>query len=172
MTGIQNTSFAHVFMCCATKTAKVITVALSSLQRLIILHAVTASLSAIPSTIDHSNNERLHVARCRHTAQDPPDTLLSLVTNFLHHSQRTTRKRTCFVLCSLSSSLTDGLALLPCFRLHESRTVVASSIAAATLHQFPRTSARRAIVPSTCARAEDSGFHPACSGHLSPVSRR
>ena len=96
----------------------------------------------------------------------------SLVTNFLHHSQRTTRKRTCFVLCSLSSSLTDGLALLPCFRLHESRTVVASSIAAGTLRQFPRTSARRAIVPSTCARGEDSGFHPACSGHLSPISRR
>ena len=31
---------------------------------------------------------------------------------------------------------------------------------------------RRETVYSTCARARESGFHPACSGHLSPVSRR
>ena len=31
---------------------------------------------------------------------------------------------------------------------------------------------RREIVYSTCAKARDSSFHLACSGHLSPVSRR
>ena len=95
MTGIQNTSFAHVFMCCATKNAKVTIVALSSLRHLIILHAVMVPLSAIPSTIDLSNNERLHVARCRHTAQDPPDSPLPR-HQLPHHSQQTTRKHTRF----------------------------------------------------------------------------
>ncbi|KAF8495977.1 hypothetical protein F5888DRAFT_515535 [Russula emetica] len=41
-----------------------------------------------------------------------------------------------FVLCSLFSSFTDGPALLLCFKLHESRTAVVSSTAAATLRQL------------------------------------
>ena len=45
----------------------------------------------------HPNNERLHVARRRHTAQDPPDSPLPH-HQFPHHTRQTTRKRTCISL--------------------------------------------------------------------------
>ena len=67
-------------------------------------------------------------------------TLVSLVTNFpTIHSRLALANVRAFVrivLCFLFSSLTDGLALLPRFRLHESRTPVVSSTAVATLHQW------------------------------------
>jgi hypothetical protein len=65
-------------------------------------------------------------------------TLLSLVTNFPTIHNRLPANVRAFVLRSLFSSLTDGPALLPRFRLHESTMAVASSTAAATLHQFGR----------------------------------
>ncbi len=43
----------------------------------------------------HPNNERLHVATCRHTAQNPIDSSL-LHHQLPHHSWKTTRKRMCF----------------------------------------------------------------------------
>jgi hypothetical protein len=58
-------------MGCAVKNAKVIAIALSSLKRLIALRAVTLSQAAIPAITQ--TNEQLHVARSRHTVQEPPD---------------------------------------------------------------------------------------------------
>jgi hypothetical protein len=43
----------------------------------------------------HPNNERLHVARRRHTAQNPPDPPLPY-HQFPRHSRPATCKRTCF----------------------------------------------------------------------------
>ena len=67
-------------------------------------------------------------------------TFVSLVTNFPMINSRlalaNVRVFVRIVLCFLFSSLTDGLALLPRFRLHESRTPVVSSTAVATLHQW------------------------------------
>jgi len=66
-----------VFMGCATKNVKVITIALGSLQRLIALRAV--SLSAIPAIIQTMND-------CISQGVDIQlkilQTLLSLITNF------------------------------------------------------------------------------------------
>ncbi|KAI0300723.1 hypothetical protein B0F90DRAFT_1722805 [Multifurca ochricompacta] len=103
-----------VFMGCATKNAKVITIALGSLQRLITLRAV--SLSAIPTIIQTMND-------CMSQGVDIQlkilQTLLSLITNFPAIHGRL-----------LANSL------LLCFKLHESRTAVVSSTAAATLRQL------------------------------------
>jgi hypothetical protein len=66
-----------VFMGCATKNAKVITIALGSLQRLITLRAI--SLSALPAVIQTIND-------CMVQGVDIQlkilQTLLSLITNF------------------------------------------------------------------------------------------
>jgi len=66
-----------VFMGCATKNTKVITIALGSLQRLISLRAV--SLSAVPAIIQTMND-------CISQGVDIQlkilQTLLSLITNF------------------------------------------------------------------------------------------
>ncbi len=103
-----------VFMGCATKNAKVITIALGSLQRLIALRAV--SLSAIPAIIQTMND-------CMSQGVDIQlkilQTLLSLITNFP----------------TIHGRLLAN-ALLLCFKLHESRTAVVSSTAAATLRQL------------------------------------
>ena len=81
----------------------------------------------------HPNNERLHVVRCRYTAQDPPNSPLP----HRHHSRQSTCKRTCF--CSVFF-LTDGLTgirfeISP-FKLHGSRTAVVSLTRAATQRQL------------------------------------
>jgi hypothetical protein len=68
-----------VFMGCATKNAKVITIALSSLQRLIALHAV--SLSAIPAVIQTMNDYMSQGVDIQIQLKIL-QTLLSLVTNF------------------------------------------------------------------------------------------
>jgi hypothetical protein len=63
-------------------------------------------------------------------------TLLSLVTNFpTIHCRLLANVRT-FILCSLFSSLTDGLALLARFRLREPGMAVVSFTATATLGQL------------------------------------
>ncbi|KAH9049815.1 hypothetical protein EDB83DRAFT_2543167 [Lactarius deliciosus] len=103
-----------VFMGCATKNAKVITISLGSLQRLITLRAI--SLSSLPAVIQTIND-------CMTQGVDIQlkilQTLLSLITNFPAIHGRL---------------LAD--ALLLCFKLHESRTAVVSSTAAATLRQL------------------------------------
>ncbi|KAH9018594.1 guanine nucleotide exchange factor in Golgi transport N-terminal-domain-containing protein [Lactarius pseudohatsudake] len=103
-----------VFMGCATKNAKVITISLGSLQRLIALRAI--SLSSLPAVIQTIND-------CMTQGVDIQlkilQTLLSLITNFPAIQGRL---------------LAD--ALLLCFKLHESRTAVVSSTAAATLRQL------------------------------------
>ncbi|KAH9169937.1 hypothetical protein EDB89DRAFT_1853941 [Lactarius sanguifluus] len=101
-------------MGCATKNAKVITISLGSLQRLIALRAI--SLSSLPAVIQTIND-------CMTQGVDIQlkilQTLLSLITNFPAIHGRL---------------LAD--ALLLCFKLHESRTAVVSSTAAATLRQL------------------------------------
>jgi hypothetical protein len=98
-----------VFMGCATKNVKVITIALGSLQRLIALRAV--SLSAIPAIIQTMND-------CISQGVDIQlkilQTLLSLITNFPAIHGRLLANVRAFVLCSLSSSLTDGLIGIHC----------------------------------------------------------
>ncbi|KAF8501757.1 hypothetical protein F5888DRAFT_1267315 [Russula emetica] len=127
-----------VLMGCATKNAKVVTIALGSLQRLIALAALrTISLSAIPAIIQTMND-------CMSQGVDIqlkiPQTLLFLITNFLTIHGRLLANVRAFVLCSLFSSLTEGPAGICCeigppsvFQLHESRTAVVSSMTAATL---------------------------------------
>jgi Dimerisation and cyclophilin-binding domain of Mon2 len=107
MTGIREHLLRPVFMGCSTKKAKVIIIALGSLQRLIALRAaVSVEFSGIPAY--HPSNERPLVARCRlgHVLPESPlpDHQLS------HYSWQTTRKRTCFrhVLSLLFLQLTDG----------------------------------------------------------------
>ncbi|KAI9452204.1 hypothetical protein F5148DRAFT_1237059 [Russula earlei] len=101
-------------MGCATKNAKVITIALGALQRLIVLRAV--SLSVIPAIIQTMND-------CMSQGVDIQlkilQTLLSLITNFP----------------AIHGRLLAN-ALLLCFKLHDSRTAVVSSTAAATLRQL------------------------------------
>jgi hypothetical protein len=91
-----------VFMGCATKNVKVITIALGSLQRLIALRAV--SLSAIPAIIQTMND-------CMSQGVDIQlkilQTLLSLITNFPTIHGRLLADVRAFVLCPLFSSLTD-----------------------------------------------------------------
>jgi hypothetical protein len=101
------------------KFAKVITIALSSLQPFIALRRIP-----LCDPGHHPNNERRHFARYRQTAQDPQNSPLlhhRLPHNSLIHSRLLAKVRA-FVLCSFFSSLTDasGLALLLRFRLHES----------------------------------------------------
>jgi hypothetical protein len=90
-----------VFMGCATKNVKVITISLGSLQRLIALRAV--SLSAIPAIIQTMND-------CISQGVDIQlkilQTLLSLITNFPTIHGRLLADVRAFVLCSLFSSLT------------------------------------------------------------------
>jgi Dimerisation and cyclophilin-binding domain of Mon2 len=92
-----------VFMGCATKNVKVITIALGSLQRLIALRAV--SLSAIPAIIQTMND-------CISQGVDIQlkilQTLLSLITNFPTIHGRLLANVRAFVLCSYFFSLTDG----------------------------------------------------------------
>ncbi|KAI0048499.1 hypothetical protein FA95DRAFT_1517415 [Auriscalpium vulgare] len=103
-----------VFMGCATKNAKVVGIALGSLQRLIALRAV--SPSAVPVIVST-------MADCMNQGVDIQlkilQTLLSLVTNFP----------------AIHGKLL-GDALLLCFKLQESRIGVVSSTAAATLRQL------------------------------------
>ena len=94
-----------VFMGCAMKNAKVITIALGSLQRLIALRAV--SLSAIPAIIRTMND-------CMSQGVDIQlkilQTLLSLITNFPAIHGRLLANVRAFVLCLcfIFSSLMDG----------------------------------------------------------------
>jgi len=98
-----------VFMGCATKNAKVITIALSSLQRLIALRAV--SLSAIPAVIQTMND-------CMSQGVDIQlkilQTLLSLITNFPTIHGRLLANVRAFVLCSHFSSLTNWPTAIRC----------------------------------------------------------
>jgi hypothetical protein len=96
-------------MGCATKNAKVITIALGSLQRLIAMRAV--SLSAIPTIIQTMND-------CISQGVDIQlkilQTLLSLITNFPTIHDRLLADVRAFVLCSLIYFLngwTDGYTL-------------------------------------------------------------
>ena len=89
-------------MGCATKNAKVITIALGSLQRLISLR--TVSLSAVPATIQTMND-------CMSQGVDIQlkilQTLLSLITNFpAVHGRLLANVRTSVSLscCALPSS--------------------------------------------------------------------
>jgi hypothetical protein len=105
---------------------KIITVALGSLRRLIALRAV--SLFAIPAIIQTINDRTSQGVGIQLKILQ---TLLSLVINFpTNHSRLFTNVRA-FALYSHFSSLTDGLALLPRFKLHESKTAVVSSTVAA-----------------------------------------
>ena len=79
-----------IFMGCATKNAKVVTVALGFLQRLIALQNVR--LSATPALIQTTNDCTLQRVDIQLKILQ---TLLS-VSPASHHSQQTTRKRTCF----------------------------------------------------------------------------
>ncbi|KAI0263538.1 hypothetical protein BC834DRAFT_827343 [Gloeopeniophorella convolvens] len=103
-----------IFMGCATKNVKVISIALGALQRLITLRAV--SINAVPAAIQTMND-------CMSQGVDIQlkilQTLLSLITN----------------LPAIHGRLLAD-ALLLCFKLHESRTTVVSSTAAATLRQL------------------------------------
>jgi hypothetical protein len=64
---------------CHLQTTYSITIALSSLQRLIASRRLPL---CDPGHHPNKNNERRHFARCRRTAQDTPDSLLSLITDF------------------------------------------------------------------------------------------
>jgi len=93
-------------MGCATKNAKVITIALGSLQRLISLRAV--SLSAVPATIQTMND-------CMSQGVDIQlkilQTLLSLITNFpAVHGRLLANVRTpvSFSCCAPLLYLVDG----------------------------------------------------------------
>jgi hypothetical protein len=86
MTDLRNTSFAPSSCAAQLKTPKLSPV--PSAHSNIALRAV--SLSG-----HHPNNERLHFARCRRTAQDPPD-CPHPYHQLPHHSRQTTRKATCF----------------------------------------------------------------------------
>ncbi|KAF8340513.1 uncharacterized protein EI90DRAFT_3279123 [Cantharellus anzutake] len=103
-----------IFMGCATKNPKVVTISLGSLQRLIVMKAVP--LSSIPHIVST-------VADCMSQGVDVQlrilQTLLSLLTNY-----------------SGIHGVLLGDALLLCFRLQESRIAVVSSTAAATLRQL------------------------------------
>ena len=96
-------------MGCATKNAKVITIALGSLQRLIALRAV--SLATIPTIIQTMND-------CMSQGVDIQlkilQTLLSLITNFPAIHGRLLANVRAFVLRSLFSSLTDLPADIRC----------------------------------------------------------
>ena len=89
MTGIREHFLRPVFMGCSTKQAKVIIIALGSLQRLIALRAaVCVEFSRILAYLP--SYERPLVARCRHV---PPGSPLPH-HQLSHHSWQTTRKRT------------------------------------------------------------------------------
>jgi hypothetical protein len=98
-----------VFMGCATKNAKVITISLGSLQRLIALRAV--SLSTIPAIIQTMND-------CMSQGVDIQlkilQTLLSLITNFPTIHGRLLANVRAFVMYSLFPSLTDLPTAIPC----------------------------------------------------------
>ena len=110
----------------ATKNAKVVAIALGSLQRLIVLRAV--SLSAIPAIIQTMNDcmsQGVDIQLRLSSPPSPPFTtkLLASVRAFV-----------------LSSSLTDGLTeirfeISP-FKLHGSRMAAVSPTRAATLRQL------------------------------------
>ena len=107
MTGIREHLLRPVFMGCSTKKAKVIIIALGSIQRPIALRAsVSVEFSGIPA--NHPSNERPLVARCRpgHVPAGSPLPHHQLS----HHSWQTTRKFTCFrpVLSLLFLQSTDG----------------------------------------------------------------
>ena len=107
MTGTREHLLRPVFMGCSTKKAKVIIIALGSLQRLIALRAaVSVEFSGIPAY--HPSDERPLVARCR-LGHVPPDSPLPH-RQLTHYSWQTTRKRTCFRhgLSLLFLQLTDG----------------------------------------------------------------
>ena len=87
-----------VFVSCSTKNVTFISIALSSPQLSPTPHRLARRLP-LCAPGHHPNNERLHVAiaRCRHTAQDHPDSDSSLPHRRLsHNSRQTTRRRTCF----------------------------------------------------------------------------
>jgi hypothetical protein len=121
-----------VFMGCATKNAKVVGIALGSLQRLIALRAVPAS--TVPSIVTI-------MAECASGGVDIQlrilQTLLSLVTNFeqLHGAMLGSVSPSPLTI-RLRCSCIPLQALLLCFKLHESRIAVVSSTAAATLRQL------------------------------------
>ena len=120
----------------ATKNAKVVAIALGTLQRLIALRAV--SLSAIPAIIQTMND-------CMSQGVDIQlkilQILLSPITTI--HDKLLAGVRTFL----LSSSLTDGLTRIRCeigpFKLHGSRTAVVSPTRAATLRHVHRRQGRR-----------------------------
>ena len=80
-------------------------------------HARHLTLSS-PGHRPDNLNEQLHFARCRHTAQDPPNSSLRHhhLPVLSHHSRQTTvlANVRAFVLCSILSSLTDGLTAIRC----------------------------------------------------------
>ncbi|KIM30394.1 hypothetical protein M408DRAFT_21910 [Serendipita vermifera MAFF 305830] len=116
---VNNDAFADellrpVFLGCKTKNAKVVTIALGSLQRLIALRAVPSyALPQILATMAEILTQGVDIQLKILQA------LLSLVTSLpdVHGA-------------------TMGDALLLCFRLQESRIAVVSSTAAATLRQL------------------------------------
>ena len=120
----------------ATKNAKVVAIALGTLQRLIALRAV--SLSAIPAIIQTMND-------CMSQGVDIQlkilQILLSPITTI--HDKLLAGVRTFL----LSSSLTDGLTRIRCeigpFKLHGSRTAVVSPTRAATLRHVHHRQGRR-----------------------------
>ncbi|PFH47539.1 hypothetical protein AMATHDRAFT_151886 [Amanita thiersii Skay4041] len=105
-----------VFMGCATKNAKVVAISLGSLQRLIALKAVPqtdAVVERIVNTMSDAMSQGVDI-QLRIL-----QTLVSLITNFV----------------GIHGALL-GDALLLCFKLQESKIVVVSSTAAATLRQL------------------------------------
>ena len=123
-----------IFMGCATKNPKVVTISLGSLQRLIVMKAVPlSSIAHIVSTI----------ADCMSQGVDVQlrilQTLLSLFTNYsgIHGTLLGDVRKYLQVLEDDVSDFDVSLkALLLCFRLQESRIAVVSSTAAATLRQL------------------------------------
>ncbi|KAF8500785.1 hypothetical protein F5888DRAFT_1793216 [Russula emetica] len=101
-----------VFTGCATENSKVVTIALGSLQRLIALRAVTVSLSAVTQTMNDGMSQGVDIQL------KILQTLLSLITD----------------LPTIHGRLLANPSF--CFKLHESRTAVASSTAAPTLRQL------------------------------------
>lgn len=97
-----------VFMGCATKNAKVITITPGSLRCLISFRAI--SLFAVPA-IYHPHDERLHFARCRHPTQDSTKPPIPRY-QFPRRAWLTARKRAClnftFVLRPPFSCSPDG----------------------------------------------------------------
>jgi hypothetical protein len=112
---LQDEPLRPVLIDCATKVAKV-------MPRAVFFSAIPAIIQTMNDGISQGVDKQLMILH----------TLLSSSPTSPPFTAGYSQKYVLFVLCSFSS-LTDGLALVLRFRLHEARAAVVSSTAAATL---------------------------------------